>query len=102
MNVLQIERIRRIYGYANGFDVQADGSRGGLSLAWKHDIQVTILSSSRNHINGLIKEKQDSVEWRFTGFYGNPIPNEWCHSWTLLRQLGRIRSHPWLVCGEFN
>ncbi|KAK5846323.1 hypothetical protein PVK06_002606 [Gossypium arboreum] len=39
VNVLRMERIRRACGYANSFDVQVDGTRGGLSLAWKQDVQ---------------------------------------------------------------
>ncbi|KAA3462404.1 reverse transcriptase [Gossypium australe] len=97
-----MERIRRRCGYTNGFDVEADGSKGGLSLAWKKGIQVTIISSSRNHIDSLIKEKQDNKERRFMCFYGNLFPNERCNTWNLLRQLIRIRSHPWIVCGDFN
>ncbi|KAK5784083.1 hypothetical protein PVK06_038601 [Gossypium arboreum] len=36
------------------------------------------------------------------GFYGNPFPNERYITWNLLRQLSRIRSYPWIVCGDFN
>lgn len=55
MNGIQMERIRRSCGFTNGFNVEADGSRGGLSLAWKQDIQVTIISYSENYIDAIIK-----------------------------------------------
>lgn len=55
VNGIQMERIRRSCGFTNGFNVEADGSRGGLSLAWKQDIQVTIISYSENYIDAIIK-----------------------------------------------
>ncbi|KAH1031724.1 hypothetical protein J1N35_043898 [Gossypium stocksii] len=32
-----MERIRKSYGFGNGIDIGADGSKGGLSLGWKEE-----------------------------------------------------------------
>lgn len=31
----RMERVRRSCGFTDGFDVEVEGSRGGLSLAWR-------------------------------------------------------------------
>ncbi|KAA3473246.1 reverse transcriptase [Gossypium australe] len=87
-----MEKVRRNCGFMNGFDIEAEGSRGGLCLAWKEDIKVTLRSFSRNHIDVM----------RFTGFYGSLYANCKNDTWALLRRLGEDQSHPWLVKGDFN
>lgn len=37
----RMKSIRRKLGYANGFDVSADGSKCGLCLAWKEEVIVS-------------------------------------------------------------
>ena len=44
----------------------------GLAMFWKEGVEVSVESSSLNHIDVLInKNKEDG--WRFTGFYGEPL-----------------------------
>lgn len=86
----------------NGIDVKAEGSRGGLSLAWKGDIAVTLRSFSKHHIDVMVKEGDDKEEWILTGFYGSLYVQDKSVSWDLLRKLGQDKNHPWLVCGDFN
>ncbi|KAA3467329.1 reverse transcriptase [Gossypium australe] len=97
-----MEKVRRSCGFPNGIEIEAEGSRGGLCLAWKEDIKVTLRSFSKNHIDVMVKEENTNAEWRFTGFYGSPYVNCKNDSWTLLRKLGEDQSHPWLVKGDFN
>ncbi|KAA3466302.1 expansin-A1-like [Gossypium australe] len=68
----RMERVRRSYGFMNGIEVEVEGSQGGLCLAWKVDIKVTLRSFSKWHIDVIIKEDDVQEEWRFTGFYGSP------------------------------
>ncbi|GMI75496.1 hypothetical protein like AT4G29090 [Hibiscus trionum] len=96
----RMEKVRCSCGFVFGIDVDAVGSRGGLSLGWKHDIDVTLLSFSGSHIDAIIKE--DEAQWRFTGFYGNPVEHKRSESWSLLRQLESHQNLPWLVVGDFN
>ena len=44
---------------------------GGLVLFWKWDLNLSVESSSQNHIDVLINKGRDNV-WRFIGFYGAP------------------------------
>ncbi|MBA0754491.1 hypothetical protein Gogos_021309, partial [Gossypium gossypioides] len=93
---------RRRCGFPNGIDITAEGSRGGLCLAWKGDIEISLQSYSTNHVDVMVKEGTDEEEWRFTGFYGSPYANNKSDTWNLLKKLGQNRNHPWLVSGDFN
>ncbi|GMJ05748.1 hypothetical protein HRI_004244000 [Hibiscus trionum] len=93
---------RRRCGFLCGFDVSSVGSCGGLSLAWRSNISVSIISWSIFHIDALVKENESSCEWRLTGFYGNPVERLRGESWDILRNLSADQSHPWLVIGDFN
>ncbi|KAA3488997.1 reverse transcriptase [Gossypium australe] len=97
-----MEKVRRSCGVSNGIDIDADGTRGSLSLAWKEDLIVTLRSFSKNHIDAMVKEGNSDAEWRFTGFYGFPYDSNKNDSWNLLRKLEEDKTHPWLVCGDFN
>ncbi|KAA3481591.1 Exo_endo_phos domain-containing protein [Gossypium australe] len=102
LELKRMERVRRSCGFINGIDVEAEGSRGGLCLAWKVGIEVTLRSYSTWHIDVLIKEDGIQGEWRFTGFYGSPYVRDQSHVWNLLRRLSQDREYPWLVAGDFN
>ncbi|KAA3482848.1 reverse transcriptase [Gossypium australe] len=90
----QMEKDRRSCGFPNGTDIDAE--------AWKEDLKVTLRSFSKNHIDTMAKEGNTYAEWRFTGFYGSPDDSNKNDSWNLLRKLGEDKTHPWLVCGDFN
>ncbi|KAA3462519.1 reverse transcriptase [Gossypium australe] len=97
-----LERVRISCGFPNGIEIEAEGSCGGLCLAWKEVINVTLRNFSKNHIDVMVKEENSNQEWRFTGFYGSPYSNCKNDSWNLLRKLGEDQSQPWLVKGDFN
>ncbi|KAH1047687.1 hypothetical protein J1N35_038471 [Gossypium stocksii] len=96
------EVIRRQCGFINGIDVEAIGTRGGLSLGWKQGLNVILKSFSKSHIDVEVENEDEMVVWRFTGFYGEPIEHERRKSWDLLRLLKQEDSKPWLVPGDFN
>ncbi|KAL4363826.1 hypothetical protein GQ457_04G030920 [Hibiscus cannabinus] len=102
LSKVRMESAIRKCGFQCGFDVAAVGSRGGLSLGWSSDVNVSIRSFSQFHIDADITEVSSSSTWRFTGFYGNPVESLRHHSWDLLRQLGIDQSLPWVVMGDFN
>ncbi|GMI93033.1 hypothetical protein HRI_002972600 [Hibiscus trionum] len=64
--------IRRKCGFSNGIDVSAIGRSGGLSMGWKSSCIVSLRSYSKNHIDVLINDDSDGLQWRCTGFYGAP------------------------------
>ena len=50
----------------------SEGTRGGLALFWKKEVNLRVLSWSRYHIDTMIKE-EDGSAWRFTGIYGESV-----------------------------
>ncbi|KAA3462890.1 reverse transcriptase [Gossypium australe] len=98
----RMDRVRKSCGFMNGIDVGAEGSRGGLCLAWKGGIEVMLRTYSKWHIDVLIKEDGIQEEWRFTGFYGSPYVRDQNHVWNLLERLSQDRDYPWFVAGDFN
>ncbi|KAA3454812.1 reverse transcriptase [Gossypium australe] len=98
----RMERVRRRCGFLCGIEVEAEGSMGGLCLAWKEDFKVKLRSFSKWHIDVIIKEDDMVGEWRFTGIYGSAYLKEKHTVWNLLRSLAHENSYPWLVEGDFN
>ncbi|KAA3466988.1 reverse transcriptase [Gossypium australe] len=98
----RMEKVRRRCGFNSGIDIEAEWTRGGLCLAWKSDIVVTLRSFSKWHIDVLVREGSPQKEWRFTGFYGSPYLQDRCFAWNLLRRLSQDCNYLWLVAGDFN
>lgn len=98
----RLEIVWQCCGFTNGFSVATDGTEGGLCLAWRMGLDVTLRSFSSRHIDVLVKENGEDVEWRFTSFYGSPVTTLRQDSWDLLRQLREAYVQPWLVCGDIN
>lgn len=69
----------------------------GLALLWNKDVQIDIRSFNKFHIDTMVN-KSNAHSWRFTGFYGDPIPSKRGDSWVLLERL----AIPRLVGGDFN
>lgn len=70
---------------------------GGLALIWKHDFDLTVDTSSLNHIDAIINKGKEE-KWRFTSFYGAPKAHKHYESWSILKNLNQKFSLPWL-CG---
>ncbi|KAL5738018.1 hypothetical protein ACOSP7_030779 [Xanthoceras sorbifolium] len=88
-------------GFSGGLHVDCEGKSGGLMLLWNDMWDVSVLSFSRGHIDVVIK-MENNLKWRFTGFYGCPVPNHRTDSWELLRRLKAVNRLPWLCGGDFN
>lgn len=86
-------------GFRNCFVVDRVGLSGGLALLWNEEVDLTIKSYSRYHIDALVEE---GSSFRFTLFYGNPRASLRKDSWTLLRKLSERVAGPWVVIGDFN
>ncbi|KAA3452441.1 reverse transcriptase [Gossypium australe] len=95
---IQTERVRRSCGFVNGIEV----GRGGLCLAWRNDINVTLQSFSKRHIDVIVEDTEINDKWRFTGFYGTPYAQDREDSWAVLKNLYYDEDIPWFVCGDFN
>jgi endonuclease/exonuclease/phosphatase family metal-dependent hydrolase len=69
---------------------------------WKAKNNIQVQNYSRRHINAIVKNGNNSKEWKFTGFYGNPEAANRSESWSLLRFLSSMAPEPWLCVGDFN
>lgn len=88
-----MEKVRRSCGFLNGIEVSAEGSKGGLCLAWKENVSIILESYSRNHIDVSIQTDMNK-KWLFTGFYGTSIVKNKNEVWNILRNLSLNRNHP--------
>ncbi|KAA3473859.1 Endonuclease/exonuclease/phosphatase [Gossypium australe] len=77
-----MEKIRYSCGYVNGIEVDPEGTRGGLCLAWKQEMSVTL-----RHIDVVVDDDEIRGKWRFTGFYGSPYEHDRSNSLAELRSL---------------
>jgi hypothetical protein len=77
------------------------GMSGGLALFWKKDVNLSVKSMSKYHIDAIIWE-EDGFEWCFTGIYGKSRSEDKDKTWELLRELKTKLHMPWLCCEDFN
>ncbi|KAA3472113.1 reverse transcriptase [Gossypium australe] len=98
----EMEIVRRKLGFSCGVDVDADGSKGGLSLCWNNNALISLRSYSPFHIDADVDDIDSGVKWRLTGFYGNPVGSLRSNSWDLLNHLHNSNIGPGLVMGDFN
>ncbi|KAA3471345.1 reverse transcriptase [Gossypium australe] len=94
--------VRLKCGYENGIDVGSMGSKGGLSLGWKGNSLVKLISFSSFHIDVEVNDTDCRNKWRLIGFYGNPDVRGRSESWNLLSHLSTNNSLTWVVLGDFN
>ncbi|GMI94996.1 hypothetical protein HRI_003168900 [Hibiscus trionum] len=102
LSAARMEKVRKKCGFPNGIDVDAVGRRGGLSLGWKSSCVVSLRSYSDRHIDIIIEDDSEGLQWRCTGFYGAPEVHRRQEAWDLLRSLDNCPEIPWLVIGDFN
>jgi exonuclease III len=98
----KLETIRCRIGYYGLFVVDCIGRSGGLALLWSSEISVEIQNYSQHHINAVIKAPINDAPWKFTGFYGHPVPTKRHITWSLLQILAQFDPLPWVCIGDFN
>ena len=72
-----------------------------LALFWKKLMRIDVVSASPNHIDAIVGEAVHE-QWRFTGVYGFVDTARKHETWSLIRDLYRRFSLPWLCAGDFN
>ena len=77
------------------------GKSGCLALFWKNSVRIDVVSSSPNHIDAIVGEFGNE-QWRFTDVYGFADTAKKHETWSLLRDLHRRSTFPWLCAGDFN
>lgn len=71
-------------------------------MAWKNDIEITLKSFSKRHIDVFVEDAEINGKWRFMGFYGTPYARYRENSWAVLKNLNQEEDTHWFVCREFN
>ncbi|XP_030958962.1 uncharacterized protein LOC115980904 [Quercus lobata] len=97
----RLQEIKRNIDFENLFFVERNNRGGGLALFWRNSVDLSVDSSSPNHIDSIINKGKEEV-WRFTGFYGEPVTHKRMDSWEKLRHLHNKFNLPWLCAGDFN
>lgn len=92
--------MRVLLKYDCGFSVPSNGRSGGLAILWKEELNLSIISFSLGHIDAAVKNSENW--WRFTRFYGNPMPHKRKESWEFLENLNSAPTLPWIIGGDFN
>ncbi|KAA3465546.1 reverse transcriptase [Gossypium australe] len=93
----KMERNHFSCGYVIGIDVDPEGTRRGLCLAWKQEVSVKLRQFSKRYIDVVIDGNNLRGKWRFTGFYGSPYEHDRNNSWADLKNLYIEERVPWLV-----
>ncbi|XP_022854365.1 uncharacterized protein LOC111375728 [Olea europaea var. sylvestris] len=100
LNTTKMEFCRIKMKFYGCFNVESVGRSGGLTILWKPDVHLTILSYSKSHIDAKIESLLHS--WFLTGIYGHPDTNKCIETWNLIRSMKRDPLEPWLVFDDFN
>lgn len=78
-------------GFQKFLVVSSIGKKGGISLLWNYDVDLSILNYSFNHIDDVIKVVNQSVgQWFLTAVYGFPETHLKYRTWNLLKSLSRM------------
>ncbi|XP_021834215.1 uncharacterized protein LOC110774005 [Prunus avium] len=101
-NCHRMNQLRMRLGYQQGFNVDPIGLAGGLSLWWKPNVSVQIISASKNLIDTAILGDQTGIQMRCSYFYGPPYREEKESFWFGVSNLGVDVSVPWVCVGDFN
>lgn len=88
-------------GFSQELGVNNDGQSGGLTLFWKKDIGLSIISYFKHHIQATITNDSNKV-LNITGVYGHLEASRRNQVWELLKSLHIGANTPWLLFGDFN
>lgn len=93
--------VRRKCGYHKGVSVAPIGFAGGLSLWWTEDVEMEVISQSKNVIDTIFS-LNGNTPCRCTWFYGPPEAAEMNYFWRKFRSMDWKDGTPWLCGGDFN
>ena len=100
--IAELDVIKEGLKRTQGLVVPSKRRSGGLALLWKQDLNVSVQSFSKSHIDTIINQNDGSQSWRFTGFYGNPDTSKREESWLLLKSFSSINTLSWVCIRDFN
>ena len=73
---------------------------GGLFLAWKKDIDLTVKHATNNYIDTRILFK--GISFHATFVYGEPEVSKRLQVWNEISNLHSTNGGPWFLTGDFN
>lgn len=80
----------------------ADGTRGGVIIAWKGGVCQAIATRVDVYSVSVLFSELDGRNWWFTGVYGPQEDEEKIQFLQELRDVRALCTGPWLVAGDFN
>ncbi|WOL06776.1 hypothetical protein Cni_G15510 [Canna indica] len=89
-------------GYDDYFIVPSLGTAGGLIMAWKNHLGITIISSSSYYIQAHILHYDNLPSWQFIGLHLHYEVSTRRKQFQELTNILRNRSCPILISGDFN
>lgn len=107
---LKSDEMRRLNGqrlkFYGCFNVDCEVTnkyrRGGLSMLWREETKLSLISFSLHHILCQTIRMDDEGDWSISGIYGWPDTAQRDQTWQLLRALRNMVNDSWLCCGDFN
>ena len=94
----RLDQVLRNFDFRNKWSAASGNRGGGLVLLWKEEIRITVEDSSKYCIDVLV-ENNAPQEWRFTGFYGEPVTAKRHEARSKFRTLNDKPHIPWLCAG---
>lgn len=94
-----VEIILRKINIQNYWIVPPVGSAGGLILAWKNNVNLTIIDYCENQINARILDQTTNSYWILSCFYGSPYRPLKFSSWQMIRGMATFITEPWIILG---
>ncbi|MFQ6643197.1 hypothetical protein Gotur_017867 [Gossypium turneri] len=71
INKVRMEKVKHLYGFLNGIEVAAEGSRGGLCLAWKGNVTISLKSFSISHVDMEVEKDDEGGVMGLTLAFGS-------------------------------
>jgi exonuclease III len=99
----EMERFRWMLELTSMWVVKPEGRSRGLAVFWRKELDLSLRSSGRRHIDFDVTEANGDI-WRLTGVYGESQSERKKETWKMLRTLGQQHQNgrPWLCLGDFN
>lgn len=82
----KVAQVCKKLGFEGYFNVDSQGTGGGLALMWKRECNIVIRDNCQHYIDFEVKIDQIG-RWRYTGYYGCPKRKRRQVSWNMLRDL---------------
>lgn len=89
-------------GFSNFVYSPAQGTRGGVLIAWRDGSFVSVASVVKNFSVSVQFQDESGSSWWFTGVYG---PHQDIFKQEFIHELRTVRDEcvgPWFLCGDFN